>query len=442
MQRLLLLGLNHSTAPLAVRERLALSNEQRATALAALRGRFEGTEAVLLSTCNRVELYVARAVHGHPRAEEMIDFLATFRSIEPAAFRDHLYHKSERGAIEHLFTVASSLDSMVVGETQILGQVREAYDAARELGVTGPALNPLFQRAAAVGKQVMTETRLNEGRLSVASIAVDHAGRIFDHFNDKTVLCIGAGKMTQLVVRGFAALKPRRLLCCNRDAGKAETLAATFGGEAVPFEKLDEHLVAADIVVSSTGATQPIITRARFEHLLKQRRYRPIFLIDIALPRDIEPSVGELDNVYLYNLDDLQQAVSATQSQRKESIDAARAIVMKHVDGFLAWHRAREMGPFIERFSQRYHQLAREELERTVAKLGDVTESERAHLEELTRRIVNKLLHDPIRTLRESESPHGAASAYFHAMEKLFQLGDNMGGEEQAPETGEPPAGS
>src|SRR5688572_6321593 len=425
MQRLLLLGLNHSTAPLAVRERLAMSGEQRAEALAAFRARFEGCEAVLLSTCNRVELYAARALHGHPRPEEMVDFLASLRSIPATDFREHLYHKSERGVVEHLFAVASSLDSMVVGETQILGQVREAYDAARELGSTGPVLNPLFQRASAVGKQVMTETSLGDGRLSVASVAVDYAGRIFDHFNDKTVLCIGAGKMTSIVVRGFAALKPKRLLCCNRDPAKAAKLAQQFGGEAVPFERLDEHLVAADIVVSSTGSPLPIITRARFDALRKQRRYRPIFIIDIALPRDVEPAVGELENVYLYNLDDLQHAVSATQSQRKESIDAARAIVVKHVDAFLAWHRAREMGPFIERLSQRYHQLAREELDRTIAKLGDVTDAEKAHLEELTRRIVNKLLHDPITALRQSDSPHAPAAAYLHAMEKLFQLGDN-----------------
>ncbi|MGB7157074.1 MAG: glutamyl-tRNA reductase [Tepidisphaeraceae bacterium] len=433
MQRLLLLGLNHSTAPLAVRERLALSSEQRLAALAALRARFEGCEVVLLSTCNRVELYAARAVHGHPRQEEMIEFLSSFQSIPAADFREHLYHKTEKDVVEHLFTVASSLDSMVVGETQILGQVREAYDAARDAGATGPVLNPLFQRAAAVGKQVMTETSIAEGRLSVASVAVDHASRIFDHFNDKTVLCIGAGKMTSIVTRGFAALKPKRLLCCNRDAAKAQKLAATFGGEAVPFERLDDHLVAADIVVTSTGSPVPIITRSRFETLLKQRRYRPVFLIDIALPRDVEPGVGELENVYLYNLDDLQQAVSATQSQRKESIDAARAIVNKQVDAFLAWHRAREMGPFIERLSQRYHQLAREELDRTIAKLGDLSEGEKAHLEELTRRIVNKLLHDPITALRKSDSPHAPATAYLHAMEKLFQLGENSPAESEPP---------
>src|SRR5688572_4579279 len=421
MQRLLLLGLNHTTAPLAVRERLAMNAEERDAAVAALRSRFEGCEAVLLSTCNRVELYASRPVHGHPRPEELIDFLAELRQVPAEEFRAHLYHKNERAAVEHLFTVASSLDSMVIGETQILGQVREAYDAARGQGATGAALNPLFQRAVAVGRQVMSETPIAEGRVSIASVAVDYASRIFDHFNDKTVLSIGAGKMAALVLQSFAAVKPKRLLVCNRDHAKAVALAARFGGEAVPYEKLDEHLVAADVVVSSTGAPHPIITQARFDGLRRLRRYRPIFMIDIALPRDVEPAVGELENVYLYNLDDLQQVVADTRTERGGAVEAARSIVTKHVEQFVMWDRAREMGPIIERLSQRYHELAREELERTLNKLGDVSPAEQAHLEELTRRIVNKLLHDPIRTLRGAEGPHGAA-AYLHAMEKLFQL--------------------
>ena len=268
--------------------------------------------------------------------------------------------------------------------------------------------------------------------MSVASVAVDYAGRIFDHFTDKTVLSIGAGKMAALVLQSFAALRPKRLLVCNRDPAKAVALAARFGGEAVPYEKLDEHLVAADVVVSSTGAPHPIITRQRFDGLRRLRRYRPIFIIDIALPRDVEPAVGELENVYLYNLDDLQQVVADTRSERGGATEAARAIVAKHVEQFVMWDRAREMGPIIERLSQRYHQLGREELERTLNKLGDVSAAERAHLEELTRRIVNKLLHDPIRTLRGADGPHGSA-AYLHAMEKLFQLDESVDRDEPAP---------
>jgi glutamyl-tRNA reductase len=423
VQRLILLGLNHTTAPLEVRERLAFSAPQQHEAIERFRAQFPQCEAVLLSTCNRVELYAARPVHDHPRGEEMVGFLANFHGVAPEQIRSHFYEKAERAAVEHLFAVACSLDSMVLGETQILGQVREAYDISQQLGAAGAVLNPLFQRALAVGKQVMRETRLAEGRLSVASIAVDYARRIFEQFTDKTVLSIGAGKMSQLVLQQFASLKPKRLLVCNRDAEKAADLAKRFGGEAVSFDQLPQHLVAADIVLTGTGSERPIITRAMFEqHILKARRYRPIFLIDIAVPRDVEASVGELDHVYLYNLDDLQQVVSTSQSQRSGEADAARKIVAEHVDAFVAWHRTRELGPAIDALYKRYHAVAQDELARTLNKLPNISDAERAHLEELARRIVNKLLHDPVTTLRESEGMHTNAAQYLHALEKLFQL--------------------
>jgi glutamyl-tRNA reductase len=421
MQRLLLLGLNHATAPLEVREKLAFAREQQLEALNSLRQKFAGCEAVLLCTCNRVELYAARAVHGSPRHEEMTRFLAEMRGLAADQIGPHVYAKSEREVVEHLFSVVSSLDSMVIGETQILGQVRDAYDAARGAGSVGASLNPLFQRAVAVGKQVMSETRITEGRLSVGSVAVDCAGQIFDHYNDKTILCIGAGKMATLVLQGFSTVKAKHLLICNRDPAKAAALAQRFGGEAVPFEKLDDHLVAADIVVTSTGSQHPIITRARFDHLLKLRRYRPAFLIDIALPRDVEPSVGELENVYLYNIDDLQQVVATTRSKRSESVEHAQRLVSAEVEKYVSWHRARDMGPIIDKLYQRHHELAREEVERTLNKFPNATPADRQQLEELARRIVNKMLHDPVTTLRQSEG-HGPGVGYLHAMEKLFRL--------------------
>ncbi len=424
MQRLLLLGLNHATAPLEVRERVTFSGDGLQRAIEALRAQFPQAEVALLSTCNRVELYAARELHGRPRAEEMIEFLANFHGVDATDFAQHLYQKTDKDVVAHLFTVASSLDSMVLGETQILGQVRDAYDAARERGGTGAFLNPLFQRALAVGKEVLTVTAIGEGRVSIASVAVEYARRIFDSFSDKVVLTIGAGEMATLVLQSFAQLAPKRLLVCNRSPDKAAELAQKFGGEPVPFESLNDHLTAADIVVSSTGASQPIITARQFAGLRKAMRYRPIFLIDIAMPRDIEPAVGDIENVYLYNIDDLQQVVSGTMAQRKDALDAARAIVTRQVEGFLAWQRAREMGPMIDRLSKRYHQLAAEELTRTLNKMSGVSDAERAHLEELTRRIVNKLLHDPITMLRRSEGLHGTTSQYLHAMERLFHLDD------------------
>jgi glutamyl-tRNA reductase len=422
MQRLLLLGLNHTTAPLEVREKLAFNAAQRASALQRFKEHFPECEVVLLSTCNRVELYTARQVHGHPRAQEMAEFLSKFHSLPLDTFQPHLYEKSERAVVEHLFAVASSLDSMVLGETQILGQVREAYDASRQHETVGPLLNPLLQQAMAVGKQVIHETALAEGRLSIASAAVDYAKRIFDHFQDKTVLCIGAGKMANLVLRSFAGLSPKRLLICNRDPAKAEELARRFNGEMAEFEQLEKHLAAVDIVITSTGSSQPIITRKQFMDAQRRRRYRPIFLIDIAVPRDVEASVAELENVYLYNLDDLQQVVSQTQQGRNGAVEAARKIVSSAVDEFVLSHRARAMGPAIDRLYKRYHALAQEEVARTVNKLPNVGDEQRQHLEELARRIVNKLLHDPVQALRAADDLHVPANQYLHAMEQLFKL--------------------
>ena len=439
MHRLLLLGLNHMTAPLDVREKLAFDAKQCRHALAAFRSKFVECEAVLLSTCNRVELYIGRSAHAHPSIEEMVGFLAEFHGIGAESFREHLYHKKDRDVAEHLFAVSSSLDSMVLGETQILGQVRDAYDLSRELESAGPLLNPLFQRAIAVGKQVMHETRLNEGRLSVASVAVDYAKRIFETFTDKTVLCIGAGKMTTLALQGFVGLKPTNLLVCNRDPAKAVALAQKFNGKPVPFDRLDDHLAVADIVLTSTGSAHPIITGQQFKRIRRRRRNRTLFLIDIAVPRDVEAQVGDIENVYLYNLDDLQQVVQATQAQRRDAIDAARTIVDTQVDDFAAWHRAREMGPVIDRLYRRYHRMAQDELARTRGKLsGNLSEQDEAHLEDMVRRLVNKLLHNPIQVLRQDESAgaHTPPGGYLHAFQKLFQVGHEAESEsaEQTPE--------
>lgn len=427
MKRLTVLGLNHRTTPLEVREKLAFSAEQTRAALAALRERYAECEAVLLSTCNRVELYLARPTHAHPRQAEAAQFLADMRGLRPDDFENHLQERSERDAVSHLFSVASSLDSMVVGETQILGQVRQAYDAAQQAGTAGATLHPLFQRALAVGKQVMSQTGLADGRTSIASVAVEYARRIFDVFSDKTVLSIGAGKMAWLVLTNLAALKPGKLWVCNRDPQKGQHLAEKFGGEQVGFGELAEHLSAADIVVSSTGSSQPIITRANFESAMRRRRNKPVFIIDIAVPRDVAPAVGELPNVYLYNLDDLQKAVAETQTQRGSAVEAAREIVHRQVLDFTAWQRARELGPMIDQLYRQSHALAQDELARTLGKLSNISSTEKEHLEDLTRRIVNKLLHDPVQMLRESDGMHGSINQYLHAMEKLFKLDGSAG---------------
>jgi glutamyl-tRNA reductase len=429
MGQLLLVGLNHLTAPLAVRERLAFDAGQQRAALESFKQRFAGCEAVLLSTCNRVELYVASATEQPaPMVDELIRFVAQLRDVPAEQFRSHVYEKSERSAIEHLFNVATSLDSMVLGESQILGQVRQAYELARDAGAVGAALNPLFQRAGAVGREVMSQTALGDGRVSIAGVAVACAQRIFETFTDKCVLCIGAGKMSALVLQHFIGLRPKRLLICNRDLDKARGLSARFNGEAVDFASLDQHLARSDIIITSTGSPHPIITRPQIDSVLKHRRYRAMFLIDIAVPRDVEPAVGENEHIYLYNIDDLQSVVSATQAQRTDAIEAARAIVARHVNEFLVLQRRRALGPAIELLYQRSHALARQELTRTVSKLPHLSDSERAQLEELARRIVNKLLHDPVSALEQADAQqqHALTPQYLHAIEKLFRLDQDI----------------
>jgi len=431
MQRLLVLGLNHTTAPLDVRERLAFNAGQCEAALGQLREKFPGIEAVLLSTCNRVELYIARPLHGSPRQEEVAEFLADFHQLQVDSVRPCLYHKSEREMVKHLFNVACSLDSMVLGETQILGQVRSAYDLAVKVNVTGSLLNPLFQRAIAVGKQVMSQTPLAEGRVSVASAAVEYASRIFDHFSDKQVLCIGAGKMARLVLKSFEALAPKKLIIANRSEEPAKVLAEEFRAEVATLDKLDDLLSQVDVVITSTGSSRPIITAAQFSKLQRKRRFKPIFIIDIALPRDVEPGVGELENVYLYNLDDLQEVVSKTVAGRRESIDKASAIVNGAVHEFVRAHRVRILGPMIEQLYKRYHAVAQDELNRTLQKLPNATEAEKEHLQDLARRIVNKLLNEPVQALRRADDTHpGGGDQYAHAMQHLFRLSEALPVEE------------
>jgi len=439
MRRLCLLGLNHQTAPLEVREKIVFDEAQTRDAVAAFRARFPDSEVVVLSTCNRVELYTTAPSDG-PLSEEQAwadglrQWLADHRELSAEIFTSALYHKSGPAAMEHLFSVAASLDSMVLGEAQILGQVKTAYEISRALGAAGPILHPLFQRAAAVGKEVQSNTALGEGRVSVASVAVDYARRIFDTFTDKTVLCVGAGKMSALVLQNLAALHPKRLIVCNRDGEKARALAARFHGEAADLTHLADHLANADIIVSGTGSTAPIITRKMFDQVMPRRKYKPVFVIDIALPRDVESAVGELDNVYLYNLDDLQKTVSATHGQRREAIDAAKAIVAEHAKQFIMAQRTRELGPTIDKLYQRYHAMAQEELDRTLSGFGNLSPEQKAQLQDVVRRLVNKVLHDPVRTLRQSDALHGPTAQYLHALEMLFQLKDDKDESPNPPE--------
>lgn len=420
------LGISHKTADVALRERIAMNDAAVRAALADARATWPSAECVIVSTCNRTELYLAAPRDERPDAAGVLGWLAGRAGIDPAALAEAAIHLDNERAIDHLMRVAAGLDSMVIGEDQVLAQVRSAYDTAVDCGAVGRVMHQLMQTAIAAGKRVRSETEIGSGRTSVASVAVEFARNLFAGFADKTVLTIGAGKMVELTLRHFAQLRPQRMLVCNRTAGKAEELANRFGATAVAFEKLADHLSEADVVISSTGAAEPIVTVAGYKPVLKRRRFRPAFLIDIAMPRDIEPSVGDLANVYLYNLDDLQQAIAEQMAMRNGQVSACEAII---AGASAEAHRAistHDRADVIRDLRQAMFAIGEAETQRTLNKLSErvVDADERARIEkaiaEHTHRVVNKILHRPLNTLGKGEAPDAARHAA--ALRKLFEL--------------------
>ncbi len=332
--------------------------------------------------------------------------------------------------MQHLFRVRRrSLDSMVPGETQIVGQVRRAYETALKTGTAKRRLHGLFQRAAAVGRQAMAETNLSAGRYGVAGVAAAYADELFGTLAHKRLLCVGAGKMVRLVLEHFHArpphARPQSLVCVGRRETKAAAFAGDFGGTGAHLSTLPEQLAAADLVVCGTGSQRPIVTA---EHVAHRPADRPLFLIDLAVPRDVEPGVGGRDHVHLYDLDDLQRAARRTMSGRDADLQRAEAIVSRGVAEYVAWHRGRQVGPTIRRLYDRSHATADRERDRAASRLpSDLSPAQRAAVEaelaELSRRLVNKLLHDPVSNLRHAPDPE-RHPAYKHAVEKLFGLGD------------------
>lgn len=419
--RLLVVGLNHRSATLDLRERVAFAPQALVPALAGFKARFPQAEIVILSTCNRVELYLSRAVSAEPQLAQIAAYLAQTHQVDQPELLGHLYHHEDRAMVEHLFRVTASLDSMVIGETQILAQVKQAYQSACEAGTAGTMLHGLFQRALAAAKAVHDQTDLAAGRVSIASVAVDLARSVFDTFADKTVLCIGAGKMSGLVLKHLRELGPKQILITNRSPERAEELAGPFGAQAVSWARLDELLTTADIVLSGTGSPEPLITANHFKTLLKPRRYRPVVLVDIAVPRDIEAGVGKLSNVYLYNIDDLQQMAAANRDRRSDAIAESQALLATHTENFLVWYAGRNLGPLVKALYERTGQLAHTELEEYLARHPELSAAQRQDLERLAHRLVNKILHEPVHQLTV-ETQHEARPMLVTAMRKLFGL--------------------
>ncbi|MEX0742035.1 MAG: glutamyl-tRNA reductase [Phycisphaeraceae bacterium] len=437
---ILCVGLSHRTASVELRERVSLNADAAEAALRELATLFPHAELALISTCNRTELYVARPLHGHPRVDELLGFLADTSNLEAEDLAEVVYHYDNEQALRHLLRVAAGLDSMVLGENQIVAQIKQAYDIACAAGTLDKVLHKIFQIALATAKKVRTQTGISSGRTSVSSVAVDFAKHLFSRLGDKTVLTIGAGKMTELTLTHFLELRPERVLICNRSAAKAHDLAAKYHGEAAAFEDLDEHLVKADVVISSTGASQPIVDAAMFKPLIKRRRFRPLFVIDIAMPRDFDPAIGELANVYLYNLDDLQKAISDDLAQRNGEVANCESIVDAAVLDCYAAIQTGDFAELIQLLRRQIHDIASAESERTANKLAVADpDQHRDILDEHAHRLVNKILHRPLSELRANSGTE--AAMYATALRRLFVLDQHQQVEDlHPPEQTTPPS--
>ena len=423
--KLQMVGCSHHNAALEIRERLAFNPEQTAAALGLWRKAFPTTEAVLLSTCNRVELYTAADdPSAIPSDQQVKQFLAQFHGLSLHQVFDDLFEQSGEGAVRHLFTVAASLDSMVLGEPQILAQVKQAYQLADELDSVGPITHGVFQQALHVAKRVAHETTINERRVSIASVAVtDFAKNVFQRFDDKKILVIGAGEIAEENLVYLQTEGARSITIVNRSAEAAASLAEKYQGLTAGWNQLDRNLIEADLIVSTTGSAQPIVTLDRFRRIEGQRYQRPLFVLDLAVPRDFEPAIGDCLGVYLYSIDDLAETCRRNRSERDRELPRALAIIEEETAVFMheLYHRA--TGPIIRQLRQGWQDVREQELRRLFNKLPELDDRSRQEIDLAFQRYVNKLLHPPLESLRD-ESRAGAPHGLLDALKRLFRLED------------------
>lgn len=413
-------GVNHKRAPVEVRERLAFNNTQLLTLFKRLKTTEKIAGCVVISTCNRTEIYAA-SKDVDAALSEIWKLLSGESGIEIDQLQDYLYNLTCQQAITHLFEVASGLDSMILGEQEVLGQVARAYQFACENAASNPVLNVLFQKALKVGKQVQTETRIGNGASSVGSAAVELARQIFIDIEDCSILLIGAGEMGRLVARNLANNCASEMMVCNRSHDKAQEVALQFGGHAVPFEELFECLSQADLVVSCTSAPNYIITKERLASLMEARNGKPIFLIDLAVPRDIDPESAQLECLHLYNVDDLQSIVDESLGEREQEAEKAKGIIENAVDNFIKWLNSRVAVPVIKALCQKGEEIRDAELEKALRKFGELTDREEKILRSMANAITNKIIHAPIIKLREySQTDQG--HMYAQVLLDLFGL--------------------
>ncbi|HZG18110.1 MAG TPA: glutamyl-tRNA reductase [Candidatus Bathyarchaeia archaeon] len=397
---ILLIGLNYKTAPVEVREKFTFSDNSTERALHLLSQTKSVVESVILGTCNRTEIYVV-CDQLHTGRFYVRNFLADWFGVDKDTFQEHLYMKENVEAIDHLFRVSCGLDSMVMGETQILGQVRDAFLLAQEQKVTGTVFNTLFKQAVTLAKRAHTETGINENAVSVSYAAIELAKKIFGSFDGKHVLIIGAGKMSELTAKHLSANGSSRVTVANRTLERAQLLAEKFQGDSCTMEQLPEALLAADIVISSTGATGYVVTKEQLKPLLKQRKNRPLFMIDIAVPRDLDPQLHELDNVYLYDIDDLEGIVASNLAERTKEAERITEMIESEIVAFTSWFQTLGVVPLIAALREKAFAIHGDAMKKIENKLPNLSERELHIIRKHTKGIINQLLHDPVVRLKE-----------------------------------------
>jgi glutamyl-tRNA reductase len=416
-------GGTHRTVPLPLREQLAFSAEQAAEALARFRDRFPGREGVLLSTCNRVELYAAgESDSAPPPREQLVLFLAECRGIDAGLLAPVLSGEHDEAVVRHLFSVASGLDSMVLGEPQIVAQVKQAWAIAQESRTTGPLTGEMFQAALRTAKRVATETALGRERLSIPSIAVtDFVSGVFERLDDKKVLLIGAGKMARETLRYLREAGARDVTIVNRTLDRAHALASELRARPTTFDRLAAELAGTDLVVSTTGATEPVITADFYRPVEEARGGRPLVILDLAIPRDFDPAIGDRPDVWLYSIDDLGRTCEANRKSREKQMPAAVAIIEEETRRFMGDLHHRWSGPVIEQLRAGWSETGDAELERLFRRLPDLDDAARAEIRQSFQRYAAKMLHLPLASLRE-ESRAGPPHGLLDALKRLFDL--------------------
>lgn len=412
-------GLNHKTAPVEVRERIAFQQACLDSALSELTSCAKVEEAVILSTCNRAELY---CISSHPEesAEQLGLFFGEFHGLDPGLVQPHLYHHLDGPAARHLFCVAAGIDSMVLGESEILSQVKQALQFASEVGTSHTVLNELFQRSLHIGKRARTETAIHRGIVSVPSAAVELAESVFEDLQGRQVLIIGAGEMSAQTLKHLVGHGVESVVVANRTYQRAAELAAANGGQAITFDDFPAHLEQADIVVASSAAPHAIITVDKLRPRLAARRGRPLFIIDIAVPRDVEPEVASLPNVYLFDIDDLEQVTSRYRAEREQEVVRVEAIVDAETSRFMSWLRSRGAAPLIKQLRSRTERLRDDETERWLRKLPELAEEQQDVVRQMMRSFANKMLHAPTTNVRRIAAANDEQQ--LDVVRQLFEL--------------------